>query len=82
MILLLIISRMANQKFSQLTMETAVILLISVIAGGLTASNPVVYNVHTIQQVSLHCLFSLLKSYIDHKINNQEMFKSFVLKEV
>ena len=48
---------MANQKFSQLTMETVVILLISVIAGGLSASNPVVYNVHTIQQVSLQFVF-------------------------
>ena len=46
------------QKFTQIGMETAVILLISMIAGGLSASNPVVYNVHTIQQVSLHCLFS------------------------
>ena len=57
-LLLLMISRIANQKFSQTGMETAVILLISMIAGGLSASNPVVYNVHTIQQVSLHCLFS------------------------
>ena len=47
------ILRTANKKFNPTGMETVVILLISMIAGGLSASNPVVYNVHTIQQVSL-----------------------------